>query len=102
MVRRAVRRSWSVASWCGTAPPLAYPTISVWLRVVRKRTPVCSPPWRRYAHGATLVRPRINADQRGCRADGGTLMVRLLLVRHAATAWTAQGRFQGQADVPLS
>jgi 2,3-bisphosphoglycerate-dependent phosphoglycerate mutase len=29
-------------------------------------------------------------------------MVRLLLVRHAATAWTAQGRFQGQADVPLS
>lgn len=29
-------------------------------------------------------------------------MVRLLLVRHAATAWTAQRRFQGQADVPLS
>jgi len=29
-------------------------------------------------------------------------MVRLLLVRHAATAWTAQGRFQGQTDVPLS
>jgi len=23
-------------------------------------------------------------------------------VRHAATAWTAQGRFQGQTDVPLS
>lgn len=29
-------------------------------------------------------------------------MVRLLLVRHAATAWTAQGRFQGQTNVPLS
>ena len=29
-------------------------------------------------------------------------MVRLLLVRHAATAWTVQGRFQGQTDVPLS
>jgi alpha-ribazole phosphatase len=29
-------------------------------------------------------------------------MVRLLLVRHAATTWTAQGRFQGQTDVPLS
>ena len=29
-------------------------------------------------------------------------MVRLLLIRHAATAWTAQGRFQGQSDVPLS
>jgi alpha-ribazole phosphatase len=29
-------------------------------------------------------------------------MVRLLLVRHAATAWTAQGRFQGQTDVLLS
>ena len=29
-------------------------------------------------------------------------MVRLLLVRHAATAWTAQGRFQGQTDVHLS
>ena len=29
-------------------------------------------------------------------------MVRLLLMRHAATAWTAQGRFQGQTDVPLS
>ena len=29
-------------------------------------------------------------------------MVRLMLVRHAATAWTAQGRFQGQTDVPLS
>ena len=29
-------------------------------------------------------------------------MVRLVLVRHAATAWTAQGRFQGQTDVPLS
>ena len=25
-----------------------------------------------------------------------------MLVRHAATAWTAQGRFQGQTDVPLS
>jgi len=29
-------------------------------------------------------------------------MMRLLLVRHAATAWTAQERFQGQTDVPLS
>ena len=29
-------------------------------------------------------------------------MVRLLLIRHAATAWTAQGRFQGQTDVSLS
>jgi len=29
-------------------------------------------------------------------------MARLLLVRHAATAWTVQGRFQGQTDVPLS
>ena len=29
-------------------------------------------------------------------------MVRLLLIRHAATAWTAQGRFQGHTDVPLS
>lgn len=29
-------------------------------------------------------------------------MVRLVLVRHGATAWTAQGRFQGQTDVSLS
>jgi probable phosphoglycerate mutase len=29
-------------------------------------------------------------------------MVRLLLIRHAATAWTVQGCFQGQTDVPLS
>ena len=29
-------------------------------------------------------------------------MVRLTLVRHAATAWTTQGRFQGHTDVPLS
>lgn len=29
-------------------------------------------------------------------------MVRLVLVRHGATAWTAQGRLQGQTDVPLS
>jgi alpha-ribazole phosphatase len=29
-------------------------------------------------------------------------MVRLLLVRHAATTWNAQQRFQGHTDVPLS
>jgi probable phosphoglycerate mutase len=29
-------------------------------------------------------------------------VVRLMLVRHAATTWTAQGRFQGQTDIPLS
>ena len=29
-------------------------------------------------------------------------MRRLALIRHAPTAWTEQGRIQGQADVPLS
>ena len=29
-------------------------------------------------------------------------MLRLILVRHGETAWNAQGRYQGQLDVPLS
>lgn len=33
------------------------------------------------------------------RSEG---MTRLLLVRHGETAWNAQGRLQGQIDVPLS
>jgi broad specificity phosphatase PhoE len=29
-------------------------------------------------------------------------MTRLVLLRHAATAWNAEGRIQGRADIPLS
>ena len=35
------------------------------------------------------------------RQSAGGSVIRLLLVRHGATAWNRQGRYQGQSDMPL-
>src|SRR3546814_20911924 len=64
--------------------------------------------WRRAGTGAHLQRAevarRLAFRRRAGRPPpiGSVVMTRVLLVRHGQSAWNATGRWQGQADPPLT
>src|SRR3546814_4832807 len=64
--------------------------------------------WRRAGTGAHLQRAqvarRLATRRRAGRPPpiGSGVMTRVLLVRHGQSEWNATGRWQGQADPPLT
>src|SRR3546814_20496214 len=64
--------------------------------------------WRRAGTGAHLQRAqvarRLASRRRAGRPPpiGSVVMTRVLLVRHGQSEWNATGRWQGQADPPLT